>query len=325
MAGVSLAAMNECDSEHLVDGQSCANPSQSVGSSLLQLNAQSKEHSARLEKTSPVSAATMLRHELDQSQKLSSIFDRISKNSDVPEMTRQLFSLFRVCGQCTTFVRLGEANDGGYLTCVDHNATNPSIGAFSLGVEQHDKWSEDVVTILGAQQVHQYDCTIEAPPVLCPRCTFYKKCIRGASDDTSWTLHEAIDQAGYANAADASLIMKMDIEGSEWGVLKDFGQDDLHKFKQITIEYHHIDVEADHEKYVTDLMNLKNSGFAPIHIHGNNYEGMYTIGELTVPNVLEVTYLRDAGTDNCVADQQFKTLDAPNDPTVPELPAAHLR
>jgi hypothetical protein len=275
------------------------------------------------------SKAARLQADLGESQRLSSVFDVLSKNKNVKAETQELFRLFRICGQCNHFVRLGEANDGGYLTCVDHNASNPSLGAFSLGVEQHDKWSEDVVSILGAQKVSQYDCTVKSPPVACPRCQFNKKCIRGASqiqanDPDSWTLQEAVTNAGFANAASESLIMKMDIEGSEWGVLTEFGSGELQKFKQIIIEFHHLSSESDPDKYVKAQMNLKSNGFVPVHLHGNNYEGMYNVGSLTVPNVLEVTYLRDSGNHNCVADQQYLSLDAPNNPGAAELPTAHL-
>lgn len=334
MAHLSFAVMNSCDSTHPVDGQACAKPAQPSGSSLLQQSyvaSVSKEQPVRLIQGSKEWMTEKLRHELAQSKSLSSMFDRLSKSTDIPDKTKQLFSLFRICANCEHFERLGETYDGGYLTCVDHNSSNPSIGAFSLGVEHHDQWSEDVVKILGAKKVFQYDCTVQAPPAACPRCQFHKKCIRGASqiganDDSSWTLQEAIDNAGFKDAPDNSLIMKMDIEGSEWDALKEFGQTDLQKFKQIAIEYHWIDSEHYHEKYVMALMNLQNAGFAPVHIHGNNWAGMYSVGEFTIPNVLEVTYVRPhhSGPHLCVADQLFKSLDAPNNPNADELPTAHL-
>jgi hypothetical protein len=329
MADVPFAATNACGSAHSANDQACSSPAQRSGFSLLQRTSNSKAGPKKVAEGSKEWMASKLRHELAQSKSLSSQFDSLLKKTDVPEKTKQLFSLFRICAQCNHFERLGEANDGGYLTCVDHNASNPAIAAFSLGVEHHDRWSEDVVTILGVKKVLQYDCTIQTPPVACPKCHWHKKCIRGASqipanDQSSWTLKEAIDQAGFKDASDESLIMKMDIEGSEWDSLKEFGQKDLQKFKQIAIEYHDIEKEDHHDKYVMAQNNLKNAGFTPIHLHGNNYAGMYTVGDLTIPKVLEVTYLRVPRADHCVGEQHFQQLDAPNNGWEPELPAAHL-
>jgi hypothetical protein len=329
IADVSLATLHACDSAHLAKGLSCAQPAEPSGSSLLQRASGSKADEAKLVKGTKEWMAAGLQQEIAQSEKLSLMFSSLSKKDNVPDKTKQLFGLFRICATCSHFARLGEQNDGGYLTCMDHNASNPSLAAFSLGVEHHDQWSEDVVTILGAKKVLQYDCTIQTPPAACPRCNFHRKCIRGASqiaanDDSSWTLQEAIENAGFKDAADDSLIMKMDIEGSEWDTLKEFPKKDLQKFKQIAIEYHDLNAEHDHDKYVLAQTNLKNNGFVPVHIHGNNYQGMYTVGDLTIPNVLEVTYLRVSQADRCVADQVFRSLDAPNNPSAHELPAAHM-
>jgi hypothetical protein len=270
-----------------------------------------------------------IQHALTSSEAMSSMFDSVSKSTVIPKRTKSLFRLFRICAHCNHFERLGEDGDGGYLTCMDHHASNPPVAAFSFGIAPYDKWSEHAVTSLGVQNVFQYDCTIEAPSVECPRCHFFKKCIRGSDQLTAnrshtWTLQEAIDNTDHQNAADDSLIMKMDIEGSEWDALKEASKKTLKKFKQITIEYHGLDVKADHDKYIMSQMNLKFSGFEPVHLHGNNYQGMFTEGDYSLPKVLEVTYLRVPGAKRCVADQQFHSLNSPNNPFAEELPAARL-
>jgi len=83
--------------------------------------------------------------------------------------TREFLKTFEICGQCHQWKRFGESHDGGYLMCLDHNASKPRLqAAFSMGVEHHDQWSEDVSSAFGVP-VYQYDCTVSRAPEGCPK------------------------------------------------------------------------------------------------------------------------------------------------------------
>merc|ERR1719247_1760678 len=98
-----------------------------------------------------------------QQQKQSLELDKrlAAAAKQLPEgVSKKFLETFRICGQCKDFQRFGEANDGGYLMCMDGLQKGSVGAAYSLGVEHHDRWSADVVSTLGIS-VNQFDCTVE--------------------------------------------------------------------------------------------------------------------------------------------------------------------
>jgi len=249
--------------------------------------------------------------------------------------TKGLFESFKICGKCETFERFGEAHDGGYLMCMDGLAKGSETAAYSLGVEQHDQWSEDVASKLGLT-VNQFDCTVEVSATRqCKSCKFFKKCVVAADgkhpvpghESEGWSLSQTLKETGQSNAAEGSLLMKMDIESSEWPIYASEPPDALKKFGQLIVEFHGLSDEGRHTEYLQAMTHIQNAGFKVAHLHGNNYEGMYDKNGLSIPNVLEVTFVHgNARPNGCLDDQQYdKALDTPNNPTNFELPMAHMR
>lgn len=246
-----------------------------------------------------------------------------------PGPTKELLQAFEVCGQCNEFKRLGEANDGGYLVCWD-NMTNKDIkAAFSMGVEHHDKWSEDIYALLNIP-VHQFDCTVDGPANPCGDCHFYGVCIQGAGNGgafpgkDNYDMSQAVEHTGLSTSAEHSLIMKMDIEGSEWPILAEGGVN-WKQFDQLIIEFHGLEDESNHELYVKALSELSRNGFRVAHIHGNNFQGMYEKEGFLIPRVIEATFLsRSQALPACQHTQSFHVLDTPNSPLSSELPPAEL-
>jgi len=291
----------------------------------------SKTRSSVLLQVTPNGQASYVRKERVEPEEpaLASLLEALAGHEDVGQDTRSLFRSLRVCAQCEDFQRFGEPNDGGYMTCMDAMPPGAVRAAYSLGVEHHDQWSDDVARKLKVP-VNQFDCTVSVGPP-CADCTFFPKCIRsedGKNDGfpgRSVTMGKALDMSGQAEAPDRSLLLKMDIEGSEWPILVAENKDLLRKFRQIIIEFHGLDQEARHPTYVQALSTLREAGFHVAHIHGNNYAGMYNIAGYRLPNVLEVTYV--SGSDqieHCVSGTLELPLDAPNNPSAPELPPAKL-
>jgi len=273
-----------------------------------------------------------------RSQNLATTFLRAAKAMPDASATKSLMDSFRICGQCSSFQRFGEENDGGYLMCMDglkKDGKTSVTAAYSLGVEHHDKWSEDTIKNLGIP-VHQFDCTVDASD--CKACKFYKKCIVSADgkhpvpghETEGWSLQKALKETlqgkSLTQIADGSLLMKMDIESSEWPIYASEPADVLKKIGQLIVEFHGMKVEANHPMYLQAMQHIQAGGFKIAHLHGNNFEGMYETGGETIPNVVEVTFVHSsARPDGCAGDQLYETLDAPNNPGVKELPMAHLR
>lgn len=257
-------------------------------------------------------------------------------------VTRDLFASFRVCGQCSSFERFGEPHDGGYLMCMDSRANYKA--AYSLGIANHDLWSEDVVNKLNIP-VNMFDCTVAKAANVCKGCKFYKKCLVSADgkhpvpghESDGWSLQQALSETGQGNASDGSLLMKMDIEGSEWPIWGSEPPDFLKKLGQLTVEFHGLSQVQKHQQFLQAMQHIQAGGLKVAHIHGNNNIGkdhrgdprfipMYKVGNLTIPNLVEVTFVRsEALPGGCLEDQQPNALDARNIPADPELPMAHLR
>lgn len=255
-----------------------------------------------------------------------------------PELstTKALLQSFRICGQCSNYQRFGEGHDGGYLMCMDGLSKDSMKAAYSLGVEHHDQWSEDVIKHLNLP-VSQFDCTVSSS--LCSQnhaqCKFFKKCIVSSDgkhpmpghEQEGLTLNQVLQQTGQEKAADGSLLMKMDIEASEWPIYAVESQETLKKFGELIVEFHWLDQKQNHPQYLKAMQHILAAGFKVAHLHGNNFGGMYTTSNgATIPNVVEVTFVQGAARPGgCDDNQEYdKTLDTPNNENLAELPMAHF-
>jgi len=265
--------------------------------------------------TDPLGAAQMKTASLQLSSKLHKIASRSAGH------TKELLHSFRLCGQCNQFERFGELHDGGYLTCMDGLKGNLRA-AYSMGVEHHDKWSDDVTANFGV-------------PVStgCSSCKFFKKCI--VSEDNHegskfppeklWTLREALENTGQADAPNSSLLSKMDIEGAEWPVYEVAKPDILAKFKQIIVEFHSLQHVEKHQQYLAAMQHLLGTGFQVTHLHGNNCCGMVNFETERVPKVIEVTFVQQAAKrQECLSAQEYLPQDHMNLPRKIELPMVEL-
>eukprot|EP00928_Gymnodinium_smaydae_P100846 TRINITY_DN9999_c0_g1_i1.p1 TRINITY_DN9999_c0_g1~~TRINITY_DN9999_c0_g1_i1.p1 ORF type:complete len:230 (-),score=43.15 TRINITY_DN9999_c0_g1_i1:275-964(-) len=221
--------------------------------------------------------------------------------------------------------------------CMDGNNPTSSSGsnplgvtaAYSLGVEKHDQWSLDVAKRLDVD-VNQLDCTVDDGTCKDPHCKFFKKCA-GADDgnaqpDNVWTLSQLLQQTSRSDAADSTLLMKMDIEGSEWKIFELEKVATLRKFSQLIVEFHDLQASEKHGMYVKGMRKILDADFRVVHLHGNNNGGVYSVGGASIPMVIEVTFVRngDELSAGCAAGQLYDKLDAPNKPEADELPMAKL-
>jgi hypothetical protein len=106
----------------------------------------------------------------------------------------------------------------------------------------------------------------------------------------------------------------MDIEGGEYDWLLSLSQDQLNRFKQITIEFHGINDDtwgSSYEKKLRCFINLTQTHYL-IHIHGNNYGGCQN----GIPDVVELTYINknyfDKQPELNKTILPIKNLDTPN-------------
>lgn len=213
--------------------------------------------------------------------------------------TRDFLRALRLCAPCKTYERIGESNDGGYVMCMD-GLDKGLVGAMSYGISGYDGWGMQVASRLHIP-LHEYDCTNPNEPAKCAGCEvhFHYECIRSASSSPQpnfKSFSEQISEAGFAGKPEASLLLKIDVEAAEWDIFKDEPISTLRMFREIVVEYHWLGDASKHTLYAQAVKKLEDAGFRATHLHGNNFGGpLQYFGGYSIPNVLEVTYIRGQG------------------------------
>lgn len=189
------------------------------------------------------------------------------------------------------YVRVGRSYDGGYVMLDEFSQDIDA--AYSFGISDDVSWDKWV-----AQKeidVYMYDHTIEGLPETHPRFNYFRVGISGTEEDNAVglkTLGQLIEENGHVDCS--NLIMKIDVEGYEWGVFENCPHEVLNQFSQIAIEFHGLVTAFDPDKHqrVVDVLSRLNQTHQSVHVHANGHEIPLWIGGLVVPPLLEVTYVR---------------------------------
>jgi hypothetical protein len=184
----------------------------------------------------------------------------------------------------------------------------------SFGIGADASW--DVALADRGIRVLQFDDTIEVSPSAHQRLSFFRKRIVPSAPDGagSTTLAQALDE--HVPPDDDRLILKIDIEGGEWDVLDALAGSVIGRFHQIVCEFHDFRriLEADWRDRAHRVLSKLNHRHAVVHIHGNNFRPMISIGDILVPDVIELTYVRSRGYALTDTTADFPgPLDNPND------------
>ena len=213
-----------------------------------------------------------------------------------------------------TLDRFGNVNDGGYLMCANLMAAAQS--GYSYGINGEDAWGCEVTARTGIP-IHQYDCfntTVPACPGA-PPMTFHAECVGPERTSIDHRPFETI--AGHLQAngdVGKRLIVKMDVEGSEWRSLAAAPDHVLEAIDQLAVEFHRVE-----ETHFLDTAARLNQFFYVAHIHQNNYDCRPGYDPFPGP-VFEVLFVnkRIAVPNPWVIAREPSPLDAPNAPALPD-------
>jgi hypothetical protein len=184
-------------------------------------------------------------------------------------------------------IRVGPANDGGYLIPDDLDGIR---SCFSPGVNNQIEF--DLALARRGIRVHMADASVSAPDGMASNMTF-EPMFLGAEDHGSVMTMESWVQK-VQEEGDHDLMLQMDIEGCEYEVIASMSSALMSRFRIMAIEFHLLD-------------NLWNPGFfrlvAPlfrklathhqcVHIHPNNCQGVVDRGGIQIPRIMEMTFLR---------------------------------
>ncbi len=202
--------------------------------------------------------------------------------------------------------RLGSEGDGGYVVplAVIENSKNV---CFSAGVHLNSDFEFDLAQ--RGISCHLIDFSVEAPALSHDLLAFTQKFLSSTSfSDTHISLEDWINEFDQ----DSNLLLKMDIEGSEWPVLSALPNQILGRFSMIVIELHGLDRlnQAGPFSVMSGVLKKLLEEFDIVNAHPNNYRGESLIFGYRIPDVIELTLVhKKLGiTDGKVAS----SLRAPN-------------
>ncbi|MBQ7154890.1 MAG: FkbM family methyltransferase [Synergistaceae bacterium] len=161
-------------------------------------------------------------------------------------------------------VRTGREHDGGYILLNDFQ---PGGIAYSFGICNDVSWDKEMAS--RGYDVFMYDHTIDRLPEENPGFHWSKLGIADGltQDDNLRTLDELIRKNHHEN--ESNMILKMDVEGAEWGCFDMASSETLAKFSQISLEFHEIPSHSRPEQ-VLNVFRKLNMTHQLIHIHANN-------------------------------------------------------
>lgn len=218
-------------------------------------------------------------------------------------------------------VRVGSAGDGGYVQVDDYKGISRAL---SFGVSDDDSW--DLAMAELGVPVEQFDHSVESAPSTHPLLHFHRKMISTRRSADTATLSELVAQHSKRDIPD--LILKIDIEGSEWDVFDAAAPQTLSTFSQILCEFHSLSCLQEPEFRIRAHRVLEKLAdhFAPIHVHANNAGKICNVANVPLPDLLEVTFANRSRYSFAASDETFPTpLDAPNLPGVADIALGSFR
>lgn len=260
-----------------------------------------------------------IRHFLKQTAiSVSSLGNLFPAVATAPDEVAALVRRLHPSRPATGLIRVGPAGDGGYLLPDDLDGIQ---ACFSPGVGNLTGFEEDCARL--GMQVFMADGSIDPPPIAHPSMRFERKFIGAITDGDFVTLDDWVRAAIGDDRSD--LLLQMDIEGYEYETLLSVPATLLSRFRVVAAEFHDLD-----QLWNRGFFRLASRAFdkllrthACVHIHPNNCVPPIRRRGLTIPPVMEFTFLRrDRTFAGALATEFPHPLDVENTPNPPcVLPA----
>jgi hypothetical protein len=198
---------------------------------------------------------------------------------------KQLLGKFRVMEVDANLIRVGSEIDGGYVL---PDLLNPDLVCFSAGVHLNSDFELDLAK--RGIKSHLIDFSVAGPVINHELFGFQRKFLSGT---TFLDSHVTLDDWVGDLEKDRDLLLKMDIEGSEWAVLSGASSETLNRFNLMVIEFHGLDRLgfAGPFSIINGVLNRILEGFDIVNAHPNNYRGESIFFGARVPEVLEITFV----------------------------------
>lgn len=183
-------------------------------------------------------------------------------------------------------IRIGGFTDGGYLVPDDFSGIQT---CFSPGVSNVANFESELAT--KGIRSFMADYSVDEPPTQNPMFNFEKKFLGPANDEKHTTLDSWVSRHA---PDDNDMILQMDIEGGEYGVILTTDPQLLARFRIIVIEFHHLNElwSARGFEVIFSTFAKLMEHFDVVHIHPNNCHPPIINEGIAIPPFIEFTFLR---------------------------------
>lgn len=215
-------------------------------------------------------------------------------------------------------IRIGQPGDGSYVLVDRLRETQPVL---SFGAGPSVQF--EIHMAARGHDVMIFDHTVAKMPAEHGRLTWFREGIasHSAPERSLFTLAEHIRR--LPPGCHDNAILKMDVEGAEWGVFDTASVDLLGRFEQITFELHDLArlEENNFNAAAQNALAKLASRFTLCHVHANNFCSIRVLANcFPIPESLELTYVRSDLVTRAPSTTLYPTaVDHPNYHQFPDL------
>ncbi|WP_305046602.1 FkbM family methyltransferase [Geoalkalibacter sp.] len=219
--------------------------------------------------------------------------------TDAADISRLIYSLSPI-KTSKDLIRLGPDGDGGYLVPDDLVGVE---ACFSPGVNLVSDFEKACAD--RGMQVFLADKSVDSPAVLHQNFQFTKKYIGAFNDNDFMTIDSWV--SGSLINKECDLILQIDIEGYEYEVFLSCSEKLMSRFRIIVAEFHDLDQLWNRPFYLmaSRVFEKINKTHACVHIHPNNYYGVYKKFDIEMPKLAEFTFLRNDRIESFEYEKNF--------------------
>ena len=199
-------------------------------------------------------------------------------------------------------IRIGGDADGGYLVPDVFDRVNYCL---SPGVSDTADFEAELSQRYGIKSF-MADASVSSAPFADDNFHFMKKFLGHRTHGDFITLSDWMESVLDKGGDDDGMILQMDIEGGEYDVLTFESVETLSRFSAMVIEFHGLErlFEPYFLQTFSTIFEKLYQNFSICHVHPNNCCVITSLNGISVPNVMEVTFLRHDLVD------QFKSASA---------------
>lgn len=183
-------------------------------------------------------------------------------------------------------MRVGPHGDGGYIIPV--NIVKLIDVVYSYGVGKNISFEKNL-SLLKELIFRFYDAAVDNLPYRQGNFFFKKENIGRKKHGIFGTFQGHLIENGDF---EKRILLKMDIEGDEWKVIRSILNGNYKNISAIILELHHL---GRYEKlaFYNRILKSINSKFTLVHIHANNFESVFNIKGKILPMASELTLINN--------------------------------